>query len=129
MYALEVFDQVKPYADNRRRAHSANVLRRLHGFYRAACHIGQDLAGNIRERAAAHKADRSGRFDVFILALEHPAKMEAYALQNRPDQLRFAGLQPNVEEHARGVGVLERAAIAVQPRREDHVARARGERF
>ena len=52
--------------------------------------------------------------------------MEADALQHSGDQLRFAGLQANVEEHPGGAGVLEGAAVAVEPGGEDHAAGAGG---
>ena len=52
--------------------------------------------------------------------------MHASALNNGADELGLAGLKADVEEHSAGVRILERAAVAVQPRGEDNSAAACG---
>ena len=50
--------------------------------------------------------------------------MVAYAFQNRTDHLALARFQSDIKKHTRGIGILKRTAIAVQPRRKDHAARS-----
>ena len=52
--------------------------------------------------------------------------MEADPLQHCAQHLRLPGLEPQVEKHPRRGGVFKRAAVAVQPRREEHAAGAGG---
>ena len=51
--------------------------------------------------------------------------MVANALQNGSEHLGLAGVQTEVEEHARRLGILKGAAVAVEPRGKDHAPRSR----
>ena len=43
-------------------------------------------------------------------------------LEHRVDHFRFACIETDAEEHSAGIRILERAAVAVKPRREDNTA-------
>lgn len=96
-----------------------DVLRRVDRLYLPAGDICKDLAGDRRQGSPADEADGIGRLDVFRFLFEHPALVVADAFDDRADHFAFAGLQRDVEEHARRVRVFEGTAVTVEPGRED----------
>ena len=56
--------------------------------------MGQrQLPAGQKQLAAADKAERIAGFALFILALEHPAQVIAYALEHRAQHFGFAGVE------------------------------------
>ena len=110
-----------------RRADRADVLRARHDLYRSARAVRENLAGDIRESAAADKADGVGGLYLLVLSLEEPAQVHTGTLDNGAEKLSLACLEADIEEHSARVRIFERAAVAVQPRGEDNSAAACGD--
>ena len=89
----------------------ADILRAVDRLNSPARDIGKDLAGDVREGAAADEANGLRGLYLLILCFEEPAKMSYNALDNGADELGFACFEADVEEHSSGVRILKRAAI------------------
>ena len=120
--AFQIRDDAETHGGNSRGAHGADILGGGDSLDDPAGDIRQNLAGDGRERAAAHKTDVVGGFQLFALALQHPSQMVEYAFQNGADELCFSGFELNAEEHTGGIRILEGTAVAVKPRRKDDSA-------
>src|SRR5689334_5086412 len=89
--------------------------------------ISVDLTPEVRLRAAAEDAEGGYRAaDEPLHRVEQPARVEGHAFHHRPYQVRAAGFDGDVEEGGPERAVLDRRALAVEPRREDDSARAGG---
>jgi len=108
-----------------RSTQSADILRAGNHFDLSLSDISQYLCPLIRLRATAHKTQRLLARHFLLDGFEHPAFVESIALQDRADQVTFAGFQADIEEHTTGIGVFEGGTVTVQPGGEDHAAAAR----
>ena len=126
LYFVKRGDNAQTYADARRRAHRADVLRIVNGFNDVTRDVCKHLASEVGKRTATDESDDVGRFDFPCRRFEHPAFVIANALQHRADKFGFAGFEADVEEHTSRVGVFEWTTVAVKPRREDYAAASCG---